>query len=75
MCNFSLVRYANKMQKTQNLLTDCRLPIPLPELRRRHPLLTLEELPESRLVREAELVGNLLVGHLGSQQGVLDLAD
>lgn len=50
-------------------------PIPLPELRRRHSLLTLEELPESRLVREAELVGNLLVGHFGGQQGVLDLAD
>jgi hypothetical protein len=27
------------------------------------------------LVWEAELVGNLLVGHLGGQQGVLDLAD
>ena len=27
------------------------------------------------LVWEAELVGNLLAGHLGSQQGVLDLAD
>ena len=51
------------------------LPIPLPEFRRRHPLLTLEKLPESRLVREAELVGNLLMGHLGGQQGVLDLAD
>ena len=50
-------------------------PIPLPEFRRRHPLLTLEELSESRLVWEAELVGNLLVGHLGGQQGVHDLAD
>lgn len=27
------------------------------------------------LVREAELDGNLLMGHFGSQQGVLDLAD
>jgi hypothetical protein len=44
-------------------------------LRWRHSLLPFEELPEGRLVWEAELVGNLLVGHLGSQQGVLDLAD
>ena len=35
----------------------------------------LEELPEGRLVGEVELVGNLLMGHLGCQQGIFDLAD
>jgi hypothetical protein len=37
--------------------------------------LPLEELPEGRLIGEVELVGNLLMGHFGGEQGVLDLAD
>jgi hypothetical protein len=52
-----------------------KLPISLPPLRWRHSLLPFEELPEDRLVEEVELVENLLIGHLGCQQGIFDLAD
>ena len=52
-----------------------RLPVLLAPLRRRNSLLPFEELPEGRLVGKVELVGNLLVGHLSSDQSIFDLTN
>ena len=63
------------VQKYNFSIKDDQLPVPLPELRRRHSFLPFEELTKGRLVGETKTVGNLLVGHLGGKQSIFDLAN